>query len=382
MNVRAAVTDRFNPELVWSVGRQSTGNLQDESMACIRPLLELAKVTGYAVLQSRARATYAPTLETAERVYSSNGVPIDEDLDWAATGDYLNRYSTRAIPKGDQNTLNTHEYNMRAPTDSDSPDDRTKGPTHTAVLNFNREPRFYGSLGFDGGTWFGNGWINTEPTASSGNVVNYLDAKMWRESGSKWGALYSATGYFAKKLVHWENEISSDRQTIWEYPFPIVRLADLYLMYAEALNEAYGIEKRDEIRDYLRRIRERAGLKQGVLGQQQDVGDVVIAWQMYCPNNPGKPLTREGMREVIRHERQIELALEGQQYHDLRRWCLAEKELSKPVRGWNVYGETVEEYYNVTIIYSPPVFIKRNYLWPIKEGDLQIDNKLVQTYGW
>jgi hypothetical protein len=381
MNVRAAVTDRFNPELVWSVGKQSTDNLQNESMPCIRPPMELAKVTGYYVLQSRGRATYAPTLETAERFYSSNGVPIEEDFQWAANGDYLNRYSTREIPKGDQNTLNTYKYNMRAPTDSDSPDDRTKGPTHTAVLNFNREPRFYGSLGFDGGTWFGNGWINTSPTASAGNVVNYLDAKMWRESGSKWGGLYSATGYFAKKLVHWENEISADRQTVWEYPFPIIRLADLYLMYVEALNEAYGTDRLPEIRDYLRRIRERAGLKMGVLGQQADVGDIVAAWVAHS-NKPDKPSTREGLREIIRHERQIELALEGQQYHDLRRWCLAEKELSKPVRGWNVYGETVEEYYNVTIIYSPPVFIKRNYLWPIKEGDLQIDNKLVQTYGW
>lgn len=380
MNLRTAITERFNPELVWSVGTQETNWLQANSMACIRPLLELARVTSYGTLQYNARATYAPTLETAERFYSSNGVPIDEDVEWEQRSDYINRYSTREIPI-DNDKLGTYKYNMRAPSNSDVAEDREKGPTHTAVLNFNREPRFYGSLGFDGGTWYGNGWTSVEVGATN-STPNYLDAKRFRESGNKWGGLYSATGYFAKKLVHYENEISNDRTDVREYPFPIVRLADLYLMYAEALNEASeGVERSAEIRDYLRRIRERGGLKQGVLGQTQDVGDIVTAWVTYS-SKPDKPFSREGLREIIRHERQIELALEGQQYHDLRRWCLAEKELSKPVRGWNVDGATVEEYYNVTTLFVPPAFMKRDYLWPIKENDLQIDNKLIQTYGW
>jgi hypothetical protein len=368
MSVRTAVTERFSKELVWSVGRQGTESLQNESMACILPNLKVASVTA-GVLQSRARATYAPTLETAERFYSKNGVPISEDREWAEKGYYLNRYSTEAIPVN-SNQLGTYEYNMKA--------DASTGLTHTAVLNFRREPRFYGSLGFDGGTWFGNGWRSVE----TGSTVNYLDAKKWRESGSKWGSLYSITGYFAKKLVHYENEITSQQQIIWDYPFPIIRLADLYLMYAEALNESTeGESVKQDVYDYLRRIRERAGLKQGVLEQAQDIGDVRVAWASYS-TNPDKPLTKSGMREIIRHERQIELALEGQQYFDLRRWCTAEQELSKPVRGWNINGETVEDYYNVTTLYYPQTFMKRDYLWPIKENDLQIDNKLIQSYGW
>jgi hypothetical protein len=368
MNVRAAVTDRFNPELVWSVGMQSTESLQNESMACLLPILDLSVTAG--VLQSRARATYAPTLETAERFYSSNGVPIEEDRYWDSDGHYFNRYGVKEIPsEGDK--LGTYDYIMTR--------GKENSITHTAVLNFNREPRFYGSLGFDGSTWFGHGWINVASTSA----VNYVDAKKWRDSGSKWGSLYSITGYFAKKLVHYENEITSQQQVIWTYPFPIVRLADLYLMYAEALNEATVGEAAppQDVYDYLKLVRERAGLKQGVWGQTVDVGDVRIAWSNYSLK-PDKPLTKSGMREIIRRERQIELALEGQQYHDLRRWCLAEKELSKPVRGWNINGETVEEYYNVTTLYIPQPFMKRDYLWPVKENDLQIDNKLIQTYGW
>jgi hypothetical protein len=66
----------------------------------------------------------------------------------------------------------------------------------------------------------------------------------------------------------------------------------------------------------------------------------------------------------------------------LRRWKTAKSELSKPVRGWNVQGATEEDYYNVTVLYYPKAFTNKDYLWPIKENDLQIDDKLVQTYGW
>lgn len=359
MNIRQAVTERFNSELVWSVGKQGTADLQRHAMASVVPALVQGKVSG-PTLQGNARGVYAPTLETAERFYSKNGVPIDEDKEWADRGYYNNRYNTQEVPR-------TEKYNL-------------KSGFHTAVLNFNREPRFYGSLGFDGSTWFGNGWgvkdIDNE------DLKNYVDAKKGKNSGDKWGFLYSITGYFAKKVVYYENEITTERQIIHEYPFPIVRLGDLYLMYAEALNEATEGDAVDpKVYEYIRQIRERSGLKVGVLGQQEDIGDVRVAWAKYSID-PTKPLSRGGMREIIKQERQIELALEGQQFHDLRRWKDASRELSKPVKGWNVQGSTVEDYYKVMVLHNPKAFTNKNYLWPIKEGDLQIDDHLIQTYGW
>lgn len=358
MNIRQAVTERFNPELIWSVGRQGTNALQNLSMACVVPALNQGKLSG-GTLQARAQGVYAPTLETAERFYSQNGVPINEDKEWLEKGYYSNRYATQQV-------TNVDKYNMRT------------GFT-TAILNFNREPRFYGTLGFDGSTWYGNGWTDADDT----NTQNYVDAKYGRNSGNKWSVLYSITGYFAKKLVYYRNEITESSQVVYEYPFPIIRLGDLYLMYAEALNESVEGDNNvpEDVYKYLKLIRERAGLKKGVLGQTEDIGDVRVAWQKYS-NDPTKPLSKGGMREIIKQERQIELALEGQQYNDLRRWMDASKELSKPVRGWNVQGKTEEEYYKVTVLYNPRAFITKDYLWPIKENDLQIDDKLIQTYGW
>lgn len=50
------------------------------------------------------------------------------------------------------------------------------------------------------------------------------------------------------------------------------------------------------------------------------------------------------MRSIIKQERKIELALEGHQYNDLRRWKDASKELSKSIKGWNVQGEIEEDF--------------------------------------
>lgn len=63
-------------------------------------------------------------------------------------------------------------------------------------------------------------------------------------------------------------------------PFPIIRLGEVYLNYAEALNEYYGESRQDEVLEYLNAIRERAGI-------------------------PGyeDSYSQEEMREMIRHEK-------------------------------------------------------------------------------
>ena len=88
------------------------------------------------------------------------------------------------------------------------------------------------------------------------------------------------------------------------------------------------------------------------------------------------------MRSIIKQERKIELALEGHQYNDLRRWKDASKELSKSIKGWNVQGEIEEDFYKVTTLFVPRAFTNKEYFCPIKKQDLQVDDKLIQTYGW
>jgi hypothetical protein len=88
------------------------------------------------------------------------------------------------------------------------------------------------------------------------------------------------------------------------------------------------------------------------------------------------------MRDIIRRERTIELAMEGKRFWDLRRWKEI-NEFNKQPQGWNIQGETAEDFYKVVDIARTPVkFSVRDYFWPIKESDIITNKNLLQSYGW
>jgi hypothetical protein len=140
-------------------------------------------------------------------------------------------------------------------------------------------------------------------------------------------------------------------------------------MYAEALNEFAGPSA--DVYQYIDPVRERAGLE-----------GVVDSWQKYS-SRPEKPATKDGLREIIHQERTIELALEGKRFWDIRRWKKI-NELNVQPRGWNVDGETREDFYNVREVARVPVnFTIRDYFWPIKESDIITNRNLMpNNYGW
>lgn len=337
MNVRQAVTERFNKELVWGCGKSYTYDLQ----CMCQPRILLF----HGEKQNTCKGAYSPTLDIAEMFYSNNGVPIEEDKKWAASNSYNNRYETAVATATDKYFI--------------------KEGYQTVKLHFNREPRFYGTLGFDGSSWYGHGKEHADD-------LYYLEAKKGQITGQSQLANYSVTGYYAKKLVYYKNIISESSAVIEEYPFPIVRLADLYLMYAEALNEATdnGEFVPKEVYDNIDIIRKRSGLE-----------GVVDSWSKYSIN-PEKPSTKEGMREIIRKERQIELALEGSRFYDLRRWKLARSTYNNAlVRGWSIDQETTEDYYVIRNI-AQMKYVQKDYLWPLKYDDIINNPNLIQNPGW
>src|SRR5690606_9015382 len=115
-----------------------------------------------------------------------------------------------------------------------------------------------------------------------------------------------------------------------QFPYPIIRIPDLYLLYAEALNEAYGPS--DEAMKYIDLVRERSGLK-----------GIVFSWSNYS-STPDKFRDKDGLREIIHQERLIELAFEGHRFWDLRRWKKAIQVLNRPIQGWNIDQESPEDY--------------------------------------
>ena len=160
--------------------------------------------------------------------------------------------------------------------------------------------------------------------------------------------------------------LTKDAWTPYRYAFPIIRLSDLYLMYAEALNETLTAPN-DDVYYYIDQIRKRAG----ILGVKE-------AWNTYS-RYPTKPDTREGMRDIIHMERLNELAGEGKRFWDLRRWKV---ELPSEIKGWNIKGETAETFYRVNVLFGRSKFTYKDYLWPLKVEAIQKNPNLLQNPGW
>jgi hypothetical protein len=230
----------------------------------------------------------------------------------------------------------------------------------TIKEHFAREPRFYANIAFDGGIWFGNGKTNT-------NDLYHVEARGNSSlAGPKDLNTLNITGYWPKKLANYLSVYDDGFASI-EFHLPVMRLAGLYLLYAEALNEVNGPSS--DVFTYIDKVRARAGLQ-----------GVQASWTAYS-KNPGKFSTKDGLRAIIHQERRIELCFEAQSGWDLRRWKELQSVLSSPLQGWNIYESEAGNYYHPRSVLIP-VFGIRNYLWPIKDNDLIIDNNLVQNPYW
>jgi hypothetical protein len=124
-----------------------------------------------------------------------------------------------------------------------------------------------------------------------------------------------------------------------------LRYADVLLMFAEASNEANGPSA--AVYNALNEVRGRAG-----------IGMPAVDEARYN--------TKEKLRDYIRHERRIELALEGQRYNDLKRWNIAHIKLP-----------TLKDPNGVSFIFQP-----RNYLMPLPQTEIDANTQLIQNQDY
>jgi hypothetical protein len=327
MDLQTAITEKWdlNTEIIWALNPYFPGQTYCGP-----------RLTAKAAATPLFQGTFAVPIAEQELFYTNKGVPINEDNTW----DYTNRYSLRTGDKANRFYIGNGYTTVKA--------------------HFDREPRFYSSLGFDGGIWFGNGLVNQES-------LYYIQA---RGSGALAGptdnSRLNITGCWPKKLVNYLT-VYDDGYTIADFRMPLIRLAGLYLQYAETLNEQG--KPYAQVAPYLDRVRARAGLP-----------GVVEAWSKYS-KNPTKYTTQDGMRQIIHQETRIELAFECEPGWDLRRWKELQNVLSKPLQGWNIFEADAASFYRPHTVVIP-VFNSRNYLWPMTNNDLIVNPNLVQNLNW
>lgn len=323
MSIRNSVSERWNSEIIWG-GTMGGSGIQQQAL----PRLDAARPGN-----EQTYGQIAPTMKMAEIFYSDKGVPISEDVTW----NFGDRYALRTATAAEKNYVQ-------------------EGYT-TIGLHFNREPRFYANIAFDGGLWYMQ------------NGTWKVQAKSGQLQSRKAAFGYSITGYFPKKLANWKFVIQDGQSySLEQYAWPVIRLADLYLLYAEALNESAGPSA--DAYFYINEVRKRAGLK-----------SVEESWSSYS-SNPTKYTTKEGLRSIIHTERAIELAFEGSRFWDLRRWKKAAEVMNAPIYGWDIEQSDATAYYRKKLLFNQRFVAPRDYFWPIREYDLIVNPNLVQNIGW
>jgi hypothetical protein len=338
MQVRGAATEIWNREIIW--GNSRINNNTNLQRMC-SPHYTDAHIGGATF------HNYAPTLQIVEQFYTDNGLPVEDDTEWVEK----NVWQLRTA-EADHKQYIRQGY-------------------QTIQLHFNREPRFYGAISFDGGTCFGNSRI-TQDNSTNTNYMWVTEMKMDQLNGWRVPDRSSLTGYIAKKMMHYRSSIgdNSTSYTAINYAFPIIRLGSLYLLYSEALNESK--ESPDaQVYEYIDLVRARTGLE-----------GVVKTWNEHAvADKKNKPLTQDGMRDIIRRERLNELAFEGARFWDLRRWKLAGEYINRPIRGLNILGISAADFYNETVLYQPR-FETKDYFFPVRTQTLIYNLNLLQSPGW
>jgi hypothetical protein len=225
----------------------------------------------------------------------------------------------------------------------------------TSNMYINREARFYVAITFNGSKWINTaGGSNNQPIT----VQMYNGGNSGKYNGRNW----SRTGYCMRKQVHPSSFVTSPEK-IQQRTEILIRLAEIYLNYAESLNEAEP--GNSDILKYLNMIRERAGVPQYGAGADA------------LPVPSGQAATRE----AIHKERRVELAFESHRFFDTRRWKIAAQTDGGPFYGMDIEANNTAAFTKRTV-FETRVFLQKNYLWNILQSELDKDKNLVENPGW
>lgn len=181
--------------------------------------------------------------------------------------------------------------------------------------------------------------------------------------------ILTQTGYSTQKL---QQEVPNPQGN----DYPVFRLAEIYLIYAEATHEKQGNISDTDLNLSINKLRARVGMP-------SLTNDFVKANGL-------------SMLGEIRRERTIELFVENFRFDDLRRWKTAETEMPQPVRGIKWKGTEYEqkapwkdlsfnldaEGFIVLESAAKRQFLQKHYLRPLPLRQILLNPKLTQNPGW
>jgi hypothetical protein len=178
------------------------------------------------------------------------------------------------------------------------------------------------------------------------------------------------TGYYMRKLLRQDASNTAGALKDQIHYKPRVRYTEIYLIYAEAANEAWGPLADPKgygytAYDVIKAIRKRA------MGLASD------------PYLESIKSDQAQMKQLIRNERRLELCFEGFRFWDLRRWKVALSELSAPVYGVTISGNATTFTVNAPTVVETRQFSDVKYYYgPIPYIETLKWSNLLQNDGW
>lgn len=228
----------------------------------------------------------------------------------------------------------------------------TAGATFDAANpNANREMRYYADLNFQGADFRGR--AVDYALATDVSQTDGFDSPNGSKVGGSGNDLHSSkTGYNIRKFQN-EN-LATLTETTQGRPYILYRLAEVYLNYAEALYNVGG--KETEAKLYLNKVSSRA------------LQPVITA-------------SGSDLLEAIKRERRIELAFEGHNFWDERRW-MNPANLGFDVKGlkWEKGAGGVLSNTEYTVVTRP--WFDKHYYLPIPDQEIQKAPALIQNDGY
>ena len=186
----------------------------------------------------------------------------------------------------------------------------------------NRDPRMKATLMLPGMDWAGKKYTNNLPATSTTCILKY---------------------FIPEDKV---NEYDSGMD------FYIIRYAEVLLSMAEAKIESGAPQA--EVTKYINEVRARVGMPS--VEQAEGTG-----------------LNQDQLRQIVRHERRVELAFEDLRMADLYRWGEWEEGVKRMQHDKEFYG-----FGCYTRTYRGP----QDDVWPIPQGDIDTNSLLEQHAEW
>ena len=262
-----------------------------------------------------------------------NSEEVIFDRQFAVGGNTYNAFAYSAASIGGGSTVEPMhglftKYDYMGPVNPDDPFE-------------NIDPRWDFTAYYTGES-IGTSTFNSWPTSTTPDRI----------SSTEFSTVY---GYNLKKWIDYNTYAANpDAGSI---NMILMRYADVLLMYAEAKVELNDIDA--SVYDAINQIRQRPSVEMPPIATG---------------------MSQDELREIVRDERAVELAFEGLRIFDINRWKIGEVKAGL-LQGMLYINENTGDW-EILDYDTEANFTERDYLWPIPQSEMDINDVLTQNPGY